>query len=418
MAHPGGKSSRVLTSRNGRNVKQTISKSSSSRTLPVSSSRVVVPAPMRALVMPAKPNVVMKKPSAKVLTAKMNTGKMAVPPRRHVTKIPVSEELDIGRRAQMNKLTALEMRSVSVEVRNQYQHYHQRFESFCKDHGLQWPPGDQCDAVLADFLDLSFLEGRSAAEGEKVVAAVEFMNIGLRGKLVRCKRALKGWRREMPAGSRLPLPRLLAAGMAMKLMAAGHRLMALKLMADCDTYVRPGESIGLKGRDVVRPVPGGGPQYQWFAIVIRDQEDLRADKTGVFDNSIPFNSAHREYLGELLWAQSMTLKNPANNLYPFTADQYRKKFVEAGASLGVPGLHPYQTRHGGASEDLNRKERDAMTVKARGRWMTDQSLRRYGKVGKIQQLLAKLSPSDLAFCQWSNENMEAVLRGLKAPRSR
>eukprot|EP00435_Cladocopium_sp_Y103_P000261 s2848_g1.t1 len=222
----------------------------------------------------------------------------------------------------------------------------------------------------------------------------------------------------MPAGSRLPLPRVLAAGMAMKLIASGNRLMGLKLMADHDTYVRPGESIGLKGRDVVRPVPGGGPQYQWYAIVIRDQEDLRPDKTGVYDNSIPFNSPRREYLGELLWRQSLALKSTRENLYPFTADQYRKAFVEAGSALGVQGLHPYQTRHGGASEDLNRKERDALTVKSRGRWVTDQSLRRYGKIGKIQQLLNKLSPSNLAFCQWSSENMEAVLRGSLAPRSR
>lgn len=168
----------------------------------------------------------------------------------------------IGRRAQSQMLKALEMRSVSAEVQNQYQGYQERFKSFCRDNGFPWPPGRQCDEILADYLDLMFLEGRSAAEGEKLVASLEFMCVNLKGKLPRCKRALKGWRREKPAGSRLPLPRLLAAGMAMKMISRGKRLMGLKLMMDHDTYLRPGESIDLKVKDVVKPVRAGGPQYQ------------------------------------------------------------------------------------------------------------------------------------------------------------
>ena len=272
------------------------------------------------------------------------------------------------------------------------------------------------DLILADFLDVMFLGNHSAAEGEKVVAATEFFNLHLKGTLFHCKRALRGWRKEKPAQSRLPLPRMIAAGMAMILCAWGKRLMSLKLMVDHDTYLRPGESIDLKGRDIVPPVRNGGKQYRWFAIVVRDSLDHKPDKTGVFDNSVPLNSVGREYLGQLLWERVLVLNGKDEKVYPFDATEFRKNFQEAGQLLGFKNLHPYQSRHGGASEDLNTGERDHLAVKVRGRWHTDQSVRRYGKVGKIQKMMTDLSPERMAFCQWSLRNIERVLKGTWPPR--
>ena len=213
-----------------------------------------------------------------------------------------------------------------------------------------------------------------------------------------------------------PLPRMIAAGMAMILCAWGKRLMSLKLMVDHDTYLRPGESIDLKGRDIVPPVRNGGKQYRWFAIVVRDSQDHKPDKTGVFDNSVPLNSVGREYLGQLLWERVLVLNGKDEKVYPFDAAEFRKNFQEAGQLLGFKNLHPYQSRHGGASEDLNSGERDHLAVKVRGRWHTDQSVRRYGKVGKIQKMMTDLSPERMAFCQWSLRNIERVLKGTLPPR--
>lgn len=146
-------------------------------------------------------------------------------------------------------------------------------------------------------------------------------------------------------------------------------------------------------------------------VQLRDVQDLRPDKTGVFDNSIPLNSPGREYLGQLLWERARKLNQKEDTTYPFDASEYRKNFQEAGTLLGVKNLHPYQTRHGGASEDLNSGERCHQSVKVRGRWHTDQSVRRYGKVGKVQKLMAELSPEHMAFCQWSLKNIQKVLQG-------
>ena len=280
-----------------------------------------------------------------------------------------------GLEGAKGRLTVLEERSVSAEVQSRYRAYYEKFENFCR---LGWPLKKEVDLILADFLDVMFLGNHSAAEGEKVVAATEFFNLHLKGTLFHCKRALRGWRKEKPAQSRLPLPRMIAAGMAMILCAWGKRLMSLRLMVDHDTYLRPGESIDLKGRDIVPPVRNGGKQYRWFAIVVRDSQDHKPDKTGVFDKSVPLNSVGREYLGQLLWERVLVLNGKDEKVYPFDAAEFRKNFQEAGQLLGFKNLHPYQSRHGGASEDLNSGERDHLAVKVRGRSHTDQSVRRYG----------------------------------------
>lgn len=80
--------------------------------------------------------------------------------------------------------------------------------------------------------------------------------------------------------------------------------------------------------------------------------------------------------------------------------------------IGLEGLHPYQMRHGGASEDLGMGIRDHAAVKSRGRWFTDQSVRRYAKIGKIQQMISRLSPPALEYCQWSLANLERAFKGL------
>ena len=83
---------------------------------------------------------------------------------------------------------------------HQYQGYFSKFEDFCKLNGVGFPisPLD-ADPLLADFLDLLYLDGKSAREGEKTVAALEFHQIALKGHLPRSKRALRGWRKSRPA---------------------------------------------------------------------------------------------------------------------------------------------------------------------------------------------------------------------------
>ena len=100
----------------------------------------------------------------------------------------------------------------------------------------------EADAVLADYMDVLFLDKRSPSEGEKTLAALEFFRYDLKGLLMRSRRALKGWRKTMPARSRLPIHKLLMFGIAMRLFYKGFKDMALKVLTDFDLYLWLGKA--------------------------------------------------------------------------------------------------------------------------------------------------------------------------------
>jgi hypothetical protein len=319
--------------------------------------------------------------------------------------------------AKQSRLTTLERCSVSRAIETQYAGYDQKIQNFCRAEGLPLPPNESTDDHLAEFMDQLYLEGKGMNEGEKILASIEYHHCTLKGKMVRSRKALRGWRKEVPPESRIPVPMVLVFGMAMTMLHRGHRTKALKMIMDFDTYMRPGEGIDLTVKSLVPPIKGGGKQYQWYAIVVRPFDELRPDKVGIFDNSIPLDSKDRKWLGPLLHQMAKLRKSKDSRLFDFSAEEYRKEFVTVASMMGVPNLHPYQLRHGGAAEDLNAGTRSYQGVKARGRWQTDASVRRYTKVGKIQQLMNQLLPGGLAFCQWSVRNMEKAFKGEVQARS-
>jgi hypothetical protein len=316
--------------------------------------------------------------------------------------------------------TILEKKSVKVGQKVTYAMYLSKFKDFCMENERGVFLGPNTDATLVDFFDMMFLDNKGAGEGEKTLAAVEWEKSSLKGHLPRARVALKGWRKERPHGSRLPLPKLVAYGMAMYMIGMGGkdgRTMGLKLLADFDMYLRPSESLAIKGRDVVAPVVEAGKHFQHYTVIIRDLADGIPDKVGTYDNSILLdNPENMSFLGPELHAMAQRVM-PADPIFLFSQDSYRKEFQRAGDFLGLPGLHTYQTRHGGASDDLNSKLRDRREVRDRGRWATDTSVRRYGKIGKVQQLLRRLSQKKLEFCKWAFMNMPRVLQGQIAAKT-
>jgi integrase len=247
--------------------------------------------------------------------------------------------------------------SISSEVQHQYEMYYNRFLDFCMENGEEVPKDAMTmDAMLADYMDVCFLDKRTPHEGEKTMAAVEYKHLAYKGKLMRSKRAMKGWKKVMPSQSRLPLPKAVAYGIAMQLAAKGQREMALKVVTDFILYLRPGEGASLTGRCVVAPVRSAGVQFKWVTVVVRDFEGLRPDKVGVFDNSIPVDRPADAWIGELLLKKAKSLKDKDHPLYTFTVDEFRNHFIQAGSDLGLQNLHPYQLRHGGATHDLTSKD--------------------------------------------------------------
>jgi len=122
-------------------------------------------------------------------------------------------------------------------------------------------------------------------------------------------------------------------------------------------------------------------------------------------------------VGKEMVALAKAATSQDSKVFQFQMDDFRKSFVKAGQVLGLGNLHPYQLRHGGATDDLATQRREYNVIKARGRWKTDSSMRRYAKTGKIQQLLEKLSPCNLQYCKWSEKNLQKVFAGTVQAKS-
>ncbi|CAE7448154.1 unnamed protein product, partial [Symbiodinium necroappetens] len=106
----------------------------------------------------------------------------------------LQEDLSKVKKTTLKKgITYLESKSISEEITVAYEKYCSNFKSFCKAQG-QKGIGPRIDDLLAEYLDELFMDGKGLSEAEKTVAvaAVEFFNLGVKGHLLRSKRALKG----------------------------------------------------------------------------------------------------------------------------------------------------------------------------------------------------------------------------------
>lgn len=163
---------------------------------------------------------------------------------------------------------------------------------------------------------------------------------------------------------------------------------ALMVFLMFTTYARPGEIRGLTARQVLRPTRRSGPLSHW-AISIAPQEDdasLRQalSKMGTMDDTILLDAPR--FLGPLL-GQRLVGRRPRDCIFPLAADTTVAQFRQASDALGLPELSLYQLRHGGASEDALSRARPLAEIRARGRWRSDSSLRRYAKPAMLQKLL-------------------------------
>ena len=90
---------------------------------------------------------------------------------------------------------------------------------------------------------------------------------------------------------------------------------------------------------------------------------MKPDKVGVYDNSLPIDQLKYKWLGDELVRLAKKQNAPDSHLSTFTMEEFRSQFAAAGERLGVDALHPYQLRHGGATDDLTSKSRDFPAVK-------------------------------------------------------
>ena len=289
-----------------------------------------------------------------------------------------------------------------------------QFVQGCAMASLDWRTDDELDAVMVYILDRWYFEGRPAHDATSMVAAVKWylprFRRGGAGHLPRSAIALATYARRRPGNQRLPLPWVIVCGMIGVMILRGHRTMALQIAIAFWGYLRPSESDGITADNLVPPAALAGNHYVEWGVLLFPSSGDRPGKTGNWDESIILEGFNP--LSSLL----MELKTNSRgrpNVWPHRPDELLREWHTCVELLGLEELNPcrYALRHGGASEDLLSRRRSVQDVKRRGRWVSDSSLRRYGKESRLLKELQKIHPNVLNFGRFVMEHFLEVMLG-------
>ena len=177
-----------------------------------------------------------------------------------------------------------------------------------------------------------------------------------------------------------------------QLITMGERTVAELTAVAFALYLRPSEALSLTTDSLVRPSSlHGGPQGTW-SVTLHPREAGVSSKTGVYDDSLLIDGPAFPWMPDLL-AKLLRSRSPGAKLFDVSYNTWNAKFAQAARAAGLQPLLPvtlHQLRHGGASHELLVKARPQDEVKKRGRWATDQAVRRYAKGGRIQEQLNAL----------------------------
>ena len=336
----------------------------------------------------------------------------------------------------------LEVRSVSNEVAMDYYRRLKELTAWATGYYpsvlalasiIQWPAGppslrqalpllakpaallliddEAFDTVVVSFMDYLHFQGRPAAHGEKLIAAIAFFlpAFGKYGRsgLPRAARSLRGWRKLMPPLTRLPLPWL-------PFLAIVHRIMAISweaaicLLLTYHCYLRPMESESLTAGQVVWAHSADGQRVHQLGLILAPMHLAKATKTGQWEEAVLVDQMP-EIILPLIWLKSQRAANDC--LWPFRPGHLAALLREHSQALQLDalGITAYSLRHGGASHDLLRRARPLAEVKRRGRWLSDSSLKRYSKETKLIEVVSRLPAAALALGQFFHDHLSSEI---------
>ena len=209
------------------------------------------------------------------------------------------------------------------------------------------------------------------------------------------------------------------------MMHHGRRDMALWTVMTFSTYLRPGEARGLLTCDLVPPAPSASLEMKQWVLILAPWERQQATKTGQYDETVSLDDSRFLFLGDLLGehAAQQKLKRGVKDpdvpveMWDFSGTTLRRAWHTAVQELKLDFAVEclYQLRHGGASRDQLLRLRSTGEVQRRGRWATPNTLKIYGKPGRLQQILSKTPKSLLQYAKLLKERFPIFFRSGVCP---
>ena len=329
----------------------------------------------------------------------------------------------VGRALSDGGRSWLEEHAVADSTLTSYQIKYATWRDFCQRSGLPTGSRQDDEVALLEWADAAFSLGMASADGTAMLAAYTHHHPenGRFGQpLARVARALQAWGKLVPPAGRVPPAFSMVCGIAVALTELGRRDMAVGALVALSAYLRPGELIGLRGGDVVRPMPQFGPAYRHWSLVLGSTaaEEARPTKTGIYDDSVILDHEELQWLSPML-EMMVSSREPLEYLWDFNDQLFRQKFEEAAALAGLArlGLVPYSLRHAGPSWDAIRRRRSQREIQRRGRWASPTSVQRYERSSRVVATLQELPEETLLFLQHCEMHLAELVTGrIAAPR--
>ena len=286
----------------------------------------------------------------------------------------------------------LRLKGIKQETLQRYLVETHAFRTWAKAHRKSLANPDQIDIAMSQYLLELFEDGAHIWEGSYAVYGYQMLYNRKSDKdyLPGAKKALRGWRKRQPPSMRLPVPEEGIFALCSILVKQGHPHIAVAVILQYHTYMRPSEVITLQHHQLCPPVSKGINNYDQWAIILAPQELRTTTKTGEVDDSILVDNRVLPWLTSLLSA----IHKPKHRTRVFaglTLGQYEERFKSAMAELNVPWhITPHVVRHSGPSNDFYHHRRSITQIQKRGRWASFKSCRRYEKSGLIMQAWDRL----------------------------
>ena len=188
----------------------------------------------------------------------------------------VQERRAIALMRKVSGTSVLAGMAVSDPVQKDYEKRLQAFEEWARANQLTvtYSIPSLLEPVILEYFDHLYLEHRKdSTHGPKLLAALGFQYPQYRQLpktilLPTVMMALQGWLKAHPGRTRDPLPAAAVLAIAADLIQRGFPLMARAVVSTRDTYLRPGEALGLIRESVVPSAMMAGNACQGVCLLL------------------------------------------------------------------------------------------------------------------------------------------------------
>ena len=183
--------------------------------------------------------------------------------------------------------------------------------------------------------------------------------------------------------------------------------MAQAVWTAVEAYLRPGELWALRVEDLGAPTGSSQKGLDVWTLTVAPAERQEVSKTGTMDDTVRLDQS--EWLGPLL-ANRTAYLDGKEFLFDIPLHARVAKWKAACSRVGLVA-EMYQLRHSGASGDMLSGRLTVPQIMARGRWISDKSVRRYAKAGAVQKALRRVPRVTQRYGQQVLDRIQEVLSG-------